>query len=165
MCNIDRVRKEVERFVERDDLFTSVDIANAIKRGNQDDTPEWIRNSEVAAYLRGNALQVALQSGKNYEMTPVPVTLASGAVTSANVYHPLGTDALDYSNTAEKAITPDEFAIIEASWTGAPATPKAIPPAAVLPPTVVPKDSGTQPVSPSTGKPDAYTQFRFPTTS
>jgi hypothetical protein len=169
MCDVNRIRKEIERFVENEELFTSVDVANAIKRGNDEDMPEWIRNREVAGYLRSDALLVALQIGKNYEATTISVEVNGGFV-PATLYYPLGADPLAYSTISEKAITPDEFKIIEASWKGgAPASPQAS--------TVAPSGLAASPstddstASPKTdANPKAttgdaqYTKFRFPTT-
>ena len=116
MCDTDRIQEEVERFIENDELFTSVDIANAIKRGNATEAPQKIRNREVASFLRSETLPIALQLGKNYEATPIPVQIASGAIVQATLYHPYGADVQEYDKTSQTAITPDEFDVLKAAW-------------------------------------------------
>jgi hypothetical protein len=153
MCDTNRVKKEVERFVNEDKLFTSVDVANAIKQGNSEDKPEWIRNREVASFLRKNALLIALQSGKNYEMVMIPVETENGVTVSAYLYHPQGTDPLQYLETDKRAVTPDEFESLEAAY-GATATPLTDPKTVDTKSDTVTSDQGV--------KSDDYSKFNFP---
>ena len=98
MQEINTVMRE---FMDRNALFTSVDIANEVKRRGT-----WIRNRDVADYLRNHVLRVV---GGDYIQTLIEVKLATGDKVPAYVYHPEGTDALEYRDIAQSAMTPDEF--------------------------------------------------------
>lgn len=98
MQEINTVMRE---FMDRDALFTSVDIANEVKRRGT-----WVRNRDVAAYLRSHVLRVV---GGDYIQTLIEVKLANGTEVPAYVYHPEGTNALEYRDIAQSAMTPDEF--------------------------------------------------------
>jgi len=75
-------------------MFTSVDISNSIK---QDGT--WIRNAEVAAFLRQYDF-----SGTAYEHSLIAVTKANGQSARANVYYPDYADPANYTKTSQTTI-------------------------------------------------------------
>jgi DNA-binding CsgD family transcriptional regulator len=103
MMNTQIITDVVVEFIKQDKLFTSVDIANEIKtRG------EWVRNSEVASFLRNKVISLAQQHGLDYEMVPISVSTPTGFA-HANVYFMTGDDPYSYTNTTQKAMTPDEF--------------------------------------------------------
>lgn len=84
-------------------MFTSVDIANAIKKeGN------FIRNRNVASYLRDYCLTIATAEGYNYTYTPIDVTLQDGSVSIAFLYHPYWADTGEYTDTNQKAYSPQD---------------------------------------------------------
>lgn len=88
------IQTKVEDFVQQNEAFTSVDIANAIKTDGT-----WIRNRVVARWLRHEFHE------SNYEITSID--LDNGQ--SANLYHPSFMDAENYDARGQKAMTPAEF--------------------------------------------------------
>jgi hypothetical protein len=92
------VQDKVDEFITGQKGFTSVDVCNAIKRDGV-----WIRNREVAAYLRGATMPVG------YGVSRVTVELKDGDISQASVYLPNTLCVADYTDTAQEAMTPDEF--------------------------------------------------------
>lgn len=88
------IQAKVEEFTNREEAFTSVDIANAIK---EDGT--WIRNRIVAAWLRNNF------DVEDYEKAMIDV----GSGRQASLYHPDFYDPANYTGQNQKAINPDDF--------------------------------------------------------
>ena len=87
--------------------FTSVEVANHLKR-----LGVWIRNRNVARYLRDNALSIAEEYGGDYRMTPISVDGASiGGVSyqTTTCYHLASFHVGDYLQRDMKAITPEQF--------------------------------------------------------
>jgi hypothetical protein len=104
MCTVDEeriIKMTVEEFLQQGKMFTSVDVANKIKLSGA-----WIRNHEVAGYLRGNVLGIARMLMMVYKQTMIPVTLADGSVTETYLYHPVNTDANDYTDRDQRALDP-----------------------------------------------------------
>lgn len=89
--------KVLDELTDNKEIFTSVDVANEVKKAGT-----WIRNREVAAYLRKNFLY---QYGDEYDNAPQ--TDIGGGI-RATVYHPIGDDYSYYIST-EGAMTPSEF--------------------------------------------------------
>jgi hypothetical protein len=104
MCTADEervIKMKVEEFLQQGKMFTSVDIANEIKLSGT-----WIRNRDVAGYLRGNAMSLARMLMIVYRQTMIPVTLDDGTTTETYLYYPMGMDANDYTNTNQRALGP-----------------------------------------------------------
>lgn len=97
MSNDQIIENKVEEYVNRNEAFTSVDIANAIKIEGT-----WIRNREVAAWLRHNLLNI---TGNNYQRTLVDV----GQGRQASLYHPFFFDSSNYIGQNQNALNPDDF--------------------------------------------------------
>jgi hypothetical protein len=74
-------------------LFTSVDIANSIK---SDGT--WVRNSEVASWLRSNALN----NTPSYTSTKITVSNNK----EATLYYPSNLNPDSYTNRDQEALSP-----------------------------------------------------------
>lgn len=88
------IQAKVNDFVDREEGFTSVDIANAIKKDGA-----WIRNRVVAVWLRNNF------DVEDYERTMVDV----GSGRQAFLYHPDFYDSANYTGQDQKALNPDDF--------------------------------------------------------
>lgn len=89
----------VDDFHDKNELFTSVDVANKIKRCGY-----WIRTKDVAAHLRN-----WICSTSDYTQTQIDVKRQEdGAIVVANLYHPLSKQASDYQSDGY-ALTPDDF--------------------------------------------------------
>jgi hypothetical protein len=88
------IETKVLEFASKNLMFTSVDIANSIKKDGT-----WVKNREVAHWLRTNALTVALC------YTSTPIQVGQGAHT-ATLYHPTGTNPDDYTDRDQEAIPP-----------------------------------------------------------
>ena len=98
MSNDTIIADKIAEFTDKELAFTSVDVANSIK---SDGT--WIRNREVAAYLRRWTPILG------YCISRVTVTLENGGTTTAAVYLPVTLSVADYAETAQRAMTPAEF--------------------------------------------------------
>ena len=99
-----KIRAEAGQWMQRGKMFTSVDIANSLKQRG-----DWMRNREVADYLRNNLVGISKQYwGQGYQKSTIDVSLPNGSYTEATLYHPAGTDASNYTKTSQKAMSPDE---------------------------------------------------------
>ena len=99
MCQYDsEIQAKVDEFVGRSEGFTSVDIANAIKRDGI-----WVANREVARWLRKWVPTLG------YGVTRTTVELADGNQVQAAVYLPSTMSVSDYTATSQTAMTPQEF--------------------------------------------------------
>jgi hypothetical protein len=98
-----KIRTEVGGWMQRGKMFTSVDIANALKQRG-----DWVRNRTVADYLRQNVVGFAPQYGCKYTKSTIDVQLPNGSYTEATLYHPAGSSPSVYTRTAQKALSPDE---------------------------------------------------------
>jgi hypothetical protein len=99
MTNERIIEAKVVEFMASGKMFTSVDIANSIKKDKV-----WIRNSEVAAYLRKNA--IAMSAG---QYDTVLTVVANNH--KAHVYFPNGTDPDTYIDTDQVALTPQDVGV------------------------------------------------------
>lgn len=97
MSTIDIVEGKVKSFINDKELFTSVDISNAVKRDGT-----WVSNRDVAKFLRNYDF-----SGTGYEKSRI--TVANGA--TASLYHPDYADPSHYNKTSQKALTPKDVNI------------------------------------------------------
>lgn len=86
-------------FVNKDSMFTSVDIANAIKKDGN-----WVRNSEVAKWLRSNALSVA----PNYLAAKINV---ANNQHRASLYYPSMNNPDDYKDRDQVALPPPHASV------------------------------------------------------
>lgn len=89
-------------------MFTSVDLANKVKKDGS-----WIRNREVAAWLRQNINANSGPGVPTYDTTMIDVEITDNGVQTtveARLYHPMGTDPDLYTGTDAVAVTPDDFA-------------------------------------------------------
>ena len=112
------VEEKVYGFVATGEAFTSVDVANAIKRDG-----EWVRNREVASWLRSDFLQSPTVANGDYVQTMIDV----GQGYRANLYHPFHFDVTNYAGKNQKALNPDEFnALHPQAVIAAPVTPVAV---------------------------------------
>jgi hypothetical protein len=104
MCSVDEqitISNEVKVWMRDNKLFTSVDIGNALKeKGN------FIRNRDVASYLRGAFQTVATWAGVSYVQTPIDVILENGGTAEASLYYPFGADPTEYTARSQKALPP-----------------------------------------------------------
>jgi hypothetical protein len=88
------IESKFKEFVAKSVLFTSVDISNSIKKDGT-----WVRNSEVAHWLRSNAIQIAT----NYTTTQIEVCQGKH---TATLYYPSGANPDDYKDRDQIAQPP-----------------------------------------------------------
>jgi hypothetical protein len=110
------IREKVEGYVKEQKLYTSVDIANAIKRDGI-----WVRTREVRDWLRANISDTILFQ----DYTTSTIDVCSGAA-QATLYHPTTKDPLEYTERDQVSLTPDEVKAIQKSKVGQP-VPSAVP--------------------------------------
>jgi len=94
---VENVAKE---FVSQQKPFTSVNLTNHIKKEKK----VWVKNSEVADWLRHNFL-ISVNDG-NFDTTTIGV---NDDTDQATLYHPCFMNISSYTDTNLQAITPDEF--------------------------------------------------------
>jgi len=110
------IRNELDQWITANKMFTSVDIANAIKEKG-----EWIRNREVAGDLRNNATFIASAIlGVRYNTSQIPVEV-DGVTTNTTLYHPLGDNPDNYTTRNQKAKAP-----VDSKITTSPNTPPVL---------------------------------------
>lgn len=102
MDYIASVQEKVVEFINDEELFTSVDIANAVKSDGL-----WVRNREVRDWLKENFGNKTIF--KNYTTTQIKVCKGSSAAT---LYHPDNVNADAYLETDQHTLTPDEVKAI-----------------------------------------------------
>ncbi len=91
------IKEYIARSFQKNELFTSVNISNNIKRDGV-----WVRNRDVAKELRNTYLPVM------YQKTTIDV---NNGQNKATLYHPLGTPADDYTDNNIEAISYKEWQI------------------------------------------------------
>lgn len=96
------VLEKVTEFIKEDKMFTSVDIANAVKADGL-----WVRNREVREWLQENFTDKTIFS--NYVISQIKVCNNS---TFASLYHPVLIDPNSYINRDLHPLTPDEVKAI-----------------------------------------------------
>jgi hypothetical protein len=82
-----------DEFVAKNAMFTSIDIANSIKKNGA-----WVRNSEVAKWLRDNALSIA----PSYNSVKIVVKNNH----NASLYFPSNANPDDYKDRDQDALPP-----------------------------------------------------------
>jgi DNA-binding CsgD family transcriptional regulator len=90
-------------FMLQDKIFTSVDVANEVKRCGK-----WISNTDVAAYLRLTVINLSNQIQIAYKQETISVTTNKGQ-TTASIYLPVNANVSSYQGTDQSAMTPEEF--------------------------------------------------------
>jgi len=110
------IRKQVEQFIHDEKMFTSVDIANAIKTEG-----EWVRNIEVTSWLRENFHKEDIFL--DYRTEPIDVC---GGSRSATLYLPEWADETDYNNRDQEALTPAQVNAIKEKKTRSSTTPDIV---------------------------------------
>ena len=108
MCTSDQtaaIMDEAEIWIEQGLMFTSVDIANSLKKRGT-----WIKNRDVASCLRKNVIALSEESrfATAYTMSVIDVTLPNGSNTKATLYHMATDDPADYKKTDQKALSPND---------------------------------------------------------
>jgi hypothetical protein len=110
------IKAKVQEYIKKEEMFTSVDIANAIKREGV-----WVRVREVRDWLHANAKDQSLFG--DYGQSTVIVCNGSA---QATLYHPIFKDASEYTSLDQVSLTPDEVKDIQkkvAGTTNVKATP------------------------------------------
>jgi len=92
------IQNKVETFVKNEKMFTSVDIANAVKNDG-----EWVRNIEVASWLRENFYKQDIF----LEYRTEPIDVCNGS-RSATLYLPEWADSDNYGNRDQTPLTPGD---------------------------------------------------------
>jgi|GEM_PF-7037376 len=100
MTNDDIIKQKVKHFICKQLLFTSINIANSIKSDGL-----WIKNSDVASWLRNEFHNVNNETGDNYLTDFISVNGSRKAI----LYFPFFSNADDYKDRNLQAISPDEF--------------------------------------------------------
>ncbi len=99
----DLLRSFVVGLVRSGKPFTSVEVANNIKMGGT-----WIRNRDVARFLRTSVLEIANELGLQVNASLIGVNNEHDA-TKTYLYHPDDFNSDEYNARELRAITPDEF--------------------------------------------------------
>lgn len=95
------IKAKVESFINDQKMFTSINIANAIKKDGI-----WIRNTVVAEWLRDNFQEVNEDLGDNYI---VNLIFVKNNTLKANLYFPFFSDPDNFNDRDADALTPDDF--------------------------------------------------------
>jgi hypothetical protein len=91
MSNLeDTVRSVVQDFINREVLFTALDVSNSVKQS----LPQ-VRHREVRDVVR-SIFSTEIET-QGWARTPITVTLGDGTAAEALLYHPL-TDSWDLDN-------------------------------------------------------------------
>jgi len=96
------VLEKVAEFIKEDKMFTSVDIANAVKAEGL-----WVRNSEVRDWLQENFKDKIFLEG--YIISQIPVCNGKSV---ASLYHPVLLNPNSYMDRDQRPLTPDEVKAI-----------------------------------------------------
>jgi len=96
----DVIKAKVADMMQKQVMFTSVNICNAIKTDGT-----WFSNRDVAKWLRQNFAELNDDLNADYIATQISVNGSS----SANLYHHFSADSDNYTDRGLKAITPAEF--------------------------------------------------------
>jgi hypothetical protein len=103
------VLEKVTDFIKKDKMFTSVDIANAVKADGL-----WVRNCEVRDWLQENFSNKTLFV--DYVISQIQVCQGS---TTASLYHPVLLNPANYMDRDLRPLTPDEVKAIAKAKVGA----------------------------------------------
>jgi len=102
------VLEKVTEFIKEDKMFTSVDIANAVKSEGL-----WVRNTEVRDWLQENFSNKTLFG--TYVISQISVCNGSSM---ASLYHPALLNPSDYVDRDQRPLTPDEVRAIAKAKVG-----------------------------------------------
>lgn len=102
------VREKVTEFIQGEKMFTSVDVANAVKNEGL-----WVRNRDVRDWLQENFTDKNLFG--DYVISQIHVCNGSSF---ASLYHPGLIDPNDYVDRNQRPLTPDEVQAIAKAKTG-----------------------------------------------
>jgi hypothetical protein len=102
------IKAKVQEFVNKEQMFTSVDVANAIKKSGV-----WVRVSEVRTWIKNNLSDQSLFG--DYGHTTIDVC---GGKAQATLYHPVFADPNDYVERDQVTLTPDEVKAIQKQVSG-----------------------------------------------
>lgn len=99
------IRAVTKEKIRNYESFTSVDIANTIKKFGL-----WIRNQTVAKRLNQCVLRWAEEEGKVYKTDIIKVDAGIQGMVNATIYIPdNGINSEDYLNRDQKAYSQDDF--------------------------------------------------------
>jgi len=104
------IKQRVLEHIKGNKMFTSVDIANCIKREGI-----WVRNVVVRNWLQNNFNDKSIFD--SYAISQITVCNNSSL---ASLYHPFLSDPKDYTDTDQKPLTPDEVKEIYKNKVGTP---------------------------------------------
>lgn len=98
-----RVEKALSDFVSGGEMFTLVDISNAIKA----DGEGFVRHRECRGIARDLMADEEIVGSEDYVITPITVSTSRGPQT-ANLYHPDDCDPDDYVERQTRALGPND---------------------------------------------------------
>ena len=84
--------------------FTSLDIANIVK-----DDGIWVRNTEVAIWLRKNAITIGCKNSKSYNQSLIIVDSSVVGFTHTYLYHHFETSPDEYLDRDQKPKNPNNL--------------------------------------------------------
>jgi hypothetical protein len=96
------ILEKVKEYVEKEQMFTSIDIANAIKNEGI-----WVRNIEIRDWLHNHFHDKNLFMG--YLISPITVLDND----KASLYHPALADPESYQERDQLPLTPDQVKAIQ----------------------------------------------------
>lgn len=102
MINELEIKAVIAEFMQANRLFTSVDIANHIKKSGT-----FIRNRDVATYLRNQWFNICNEIDCDYQTEVIMVGENNDIATF--LYLPFGELASNYTETNQKALSPDDL--------------------------------------------------------
>jgi hypothetical protein len=158
----DKIEAVVQEYIGQGKMFTSVDIANEVKKRGT-----WVRTRQVRDYLHTNVLALSNYSYREEQITVV--RSEDGQHVVATLYLPPNESASNYDATNQHAMTPDEFDALHgtAVTTGSTSTtqPMSSVPAVSVPtstPAPVVNDDNTDPTGVKRAA-SGFGKFNFPT--
>lgn len=102
MINETEIKAVIAEFMQANRLFTSVDVANHIKRAGT-----FIRNRDVAAYLRNEWFNICNELDCDYRTEMIMVGENHDVATF--LYLPFDESINNYTETNQKALSPDDL--------------------------------------------------------
>ena len=102
------IKTKVQEYIAKGEMFTSVDIANAVKKDGI-----WVRNRDVRNWLHANSSDQVLFGDYGQSI----INVCNGSA-QATLYHPVFKDASEYTALDQVSLTPDEVKDIQKKVTG-----------------------------------------------
>jgi hypothetical protein len=102
------IKTKVQEYITKGEMFTSVDIANAVKKDGI-----WVRNRDVRNWLHANSSDQVLFGDYGQSI----INVCNGSA-QATLYHPVFKDASEYTALDQVSLTPDEVKDIQKKVTG-----------------------------------------------